>query len=259
MPESPYLPLYYNSEFIGDLVRDSSGKIHFEANVRSSIDFPKTSAEMLTFLENLLPEGTRQDWYLALRRIKSPDLFGWLKEYGHDPVGCITTGDATENESARDITKQVCDLVGRRQPLDAVFARQKSMLPGADFKMSLLVKDGKFFLPGGNTLTTHILKYGNELCLNETFCLTLMEKCGIEAAVPELLCLNGQEALLTRRFDRKQTPNGIVALDQRDFCQELKILSHFKYSVTHKQIASLSPRLILATTNARPLSDPVPA
>lgn len=241
MDDSPYLPLYFGHTHVGDLVREAPGKIRFEANMEAGIEFPESSAGMLAFLENLLPEGTRKDWYFALRRLKSPDLFGWLREYGADNIGFIHAAwNGDENDGVfRDVTRDIEILVGKRQP--AVFSRQKSLLPGVDLKVSLLARDDRFFIPGKDGLTSHILKYGNELCLNETFCLTLMAECGIDAAVPELICLNGQEALLTKRFDRKKVAGGIIALDQRDFCQELKIMSRFKYSVTHEQIAGLLP------------------
>lgn len=241
MDDSPYLPLYFGYTHVGDLVREAPGKIRFEANMDASVEFPESSTDMLAFLENLLPEGTRQDWYFALRRLKSPDLFGWLREYGTDNIGFVHAawdGDGDEG-IVRDVTREVEILVGKRQPV--VFSKQKSLLPGADLKVALLVRNGRFFVPGKEGLTSHILKYGNELCLNETFCLSLMAKCGIDAAVPEFLCFNGQEALLTKRFDRKKVAGRIIALDQRDFCQELKIMSRFKYSVTHGQIAGILP------------------
>lgn len=223
-----YIPIYQNGKFLGDLTLNDDESVSFEPNPLEPVP---PFEDMVNFLENLLPEGARDKWYKAMRRLPSNTTVGYLQKYGEDLAGNITCIKFRPGKPV-DRTKEILELIAEGAPLDATVKGQKSLLSGVDPKIAVIYDDGKFLMPNANNPSTHILKYNNQLCLNEHFCMRLMKSCGIPVANTELLCLEGKEVLLVERFDRKDGEKLLAA----DFCQVLSKSANEKYKVTWKEI-----------------------
>lgn len=225
------VPVYENENFLGDLVL-VNGDVRFEPNsLHSGFPIP----DVKNYLANALPEGERDRWYKALRHLPSETLVGYMQRYGEDLAGSLSCGVRNEALAApKDVTDEVAALIAEDAPLDAVIKGQKSLLSGADPKMAVILEGGRLFLPDAEHPSTHVLKYGNRLCLNEHFCMSLMRNVGIPAAVTELSCISGHEVLIVRRFDRMNGRRLFAA----DFCQLLGRGAGEKYRVTWPEIGA---------------------
>ena len=110
---------------------------------------------------------------------------------------------------------------------------------GAQAKTALLKKEGKWWIPGGMNATTHIikppigtLKDGTDMRLsveNEYFCLKFLSNTTIKTAEVHIQDFAGKKALVVKRFDRKETPTGLIRLPQEDYCQVFGVSSDKKY------------------------------
>lgn len=226
-----FVALYNGDEFVGDLIMEN-GEIRFEANPLASLP----SGDMPNFLENLLPEGDRDRWYKALRHLPRNNIIGYFQRYGEDLAGSLSSAPRGENGGEPvDATERIEALLSEGAPVDATIRAQKSLLAGADPKLAVIWRGGRLLMPDAAHPSTHILKCGNSLCLNEHFCMSLMERCGVRTAGTELLCLGGKEALLVRRFDRKNGERLMAA----DFCQLAGVGSGDKYRVRWEDIGKI--------------------
>lgn len=171
---------------------------------------------------------------------------------GEDLAGSLSCGNRNGvSATPKDVTGEVAALIAEDAPLDAVIKSQKSLLSGADPKMAVILEDGRPFLPDAGHPSTHILKYGNWLCLNEHFCMSLMRNIGIPAAITELSCISGHEVLIVRRFDRANNRRLFAA----DFCQLLGCGAGEKYRVTWQEIGACLDRWNISEKDRKHLFD----
>jgi serine/threonine-protein kinase HipA len=99
-------------------------------------------------------------------------------------------------------------------------------LAGAQDKLPLVFRNGRFSLPLGNTPSTHILKPEPErfpgLAGNEFFCLKLAAAIGLNAVPIEFRTIGSKPCVLVKRYDRREHSTSQVArVHQEDFCQAL--------------------------------------
>ncbi len=106
-------------------------------------------------------------------------------------------------------------------------------LAGAQDKLAVALIDGHIAIPMGGAPSTHILKPINRgfpsLIENESFCLDLASKVGLNTAKAALYQANGKPYLLIKRYDRTQVNQHTQRLHQEDFCQALGIVPEMKY------------------------------
>lgn len=229
-----FVPIYDKGKFLGDLILEEDS-VKFEPNPLEELPFDN----MKNFLENLLPEGARDKWYKTMRRLPSNSTVGYLQIFGEDLAGNLSSRkDDFLSKKPVDRTEVLLDLIEEGAPLDATVKGQKSLLAGADPKIAVIVDGDRFLMPNAKHPSTHILKYNNQLCLNEHFCMRLMERCEIPVAKTKLLCLRGKEVLLIERFDRRNGEKLVSA----DFCQLLGVSSGNKYKVSWKEIGECLDR-----------------
>ncbi|MGQ0642770.1 MAG: type II toxin-antitoxin system HipA family toxin [Gemmatimonadaceae bacterium] len=133
-------------------------------------------------------------------------------------------------------------------------------LAGAQPKIALFHKNGKWGRPLGRTPTTHILKPPSNqftgFAENEHLCLDLAEELGLSAASSTIRVLDDEVAVVVERFDRRPNEHRYRRLHQEDMCQALSVLPWGKYQneggpgiasiVGLIQEASLNPEVDLA-------------
>jgi serine/threonine-protein kinase HipA len=106
-------------------------------------------------------------------------------------------------------------------------------LAGAQAKTALLHRDGRWGVPSGAAATTHILKPAvtglDDHDLNEHLCLDAARRAGLTAAHTEIASFAEQTAVVVTRYDRRQTPEGVIRVHQEDLCQALAVPPARKY------------------------------
>ena len=268
--ESPTskLYVYLNERRIGAFARNSYNVLSFmyeekwlsdsENSIPLSLSLPlsqgKYSGDVVyNFLENLLPENAQLRHQLAMNvNIRATDSYSLLKKIGRDCVGALRFTANKEREvtdrlyGRKPITnKEIGDLIRNLDvvPLGINLSENKEFrisLAGFQNKTALLW-DKEWFIPIGETPTTHILKpkiggERNRLDLslsvpNEHFCLTLCREIGLSVANSKISDFDGESVLVVERFDRRVLENGdIVRLPQEDLCQALALSPDYKYN-----------------------------
>ncbi|MEM1178684.1 MAG: HipA domain-containing protein [Acidobacteriota bacterium] len=119
-----------------------------------------------------------------------------------------------------------------RRPL-LVGGELRLSLAGAQDKLALVYRDGAFFLPRGQSATTHILKteiegFDNTVA-NEFFCLRLASRLGLDVPAVDMRRVEDVQFLMVERYDRVARGQSIQRLHQEDFCQALGVVPERKY------------------------------
>lgn len=206
------------------------------------------------FFANLLPENDRLQRVMEREGLQITDVVGLLRHLGADCPGAISClpADAPpvkapgvlaedyaplEDRELAHIVRSLSDT--RRLPAEV---RDPSPVAGVQSKIALtLLPDGRFALPreGVKVPTTHILKvperrHGREARLEEASAL-LAAAVGLTVSVPTAMTIDGIDALLIERFDRR-IENGVVyRIHQEDFAQALGLPSELKYQRNGKE------------------------
>lgn len=248
------LDVYYLNHLAGHL--HQAGGLHFRYTptwladpdfVPLSPALPASSEEFgqevaTPFFENLLPEGAMRSAIARLRQVSEGNVFGLLAELGGECAGAISVLPAGQTPQQKigylEISK--ADLAtyianSRQTPLMVAEQEMRLSLAGAQQKLALKQEGARFFLPLGDSPSTHILKPPIEALpaiphsvINEGFCMRLAGACGLNVAHTEIL--REPEALLIQRYDRQTQPDGkLTRLHQLDFCQALSIPPAQKY------------------------------
>lgn len=100
---------------------------------------------------------------------------------------------------------------------------------GAQNKIPVLCKDGRFYLPTGSSPSNAIIKASDEFVRNEYLCTKLATLCSLSVSAMDIHDFNGTEALLINRYDRMVEDGKLIRLHQEDFCQALGIMPENKY------------------------------
>lgn len=194
------------------------------------------------FFVGLLPEyGIREK--IATNLGISPDNdFQLLKAIGRDCAGalCITAETISEvknNQYEHLTTMQLSELLNQLDDQPLLIGRKgvQLSLAGIQNKLPVISRNGEIYLGLDGTPSTHIIKPANpnfpDLVRNEYFCLQLARSCGLDAIDAQILPLQGTEALIVPRYDRKIVSGEIYRIHQEDFCQALSILPSCKYEI----------------------------
>ena len=246
---------------IGRVTQDQRGKLKFTydegwRNARAayplSLSMPLAASEhdhpaIDAFIWGLLPdnENVLSKWAQRFQ-VSARNAFALISNVGEDCAGAVQfvrldrvedvrddTQDAVEWISESDIAQRLsalrADHAAWRKPRDT----GQFSLAGAQPKTALLIQDGKWGVPSGRVPTTHILKPPTGAfdghAENEHFCLNLARELGLPAASSQVMRFNDEIAIVVQRYDRLQTPNGLVRVHQEDMCQALGVPPTQKY------------------------------
>ncbi|HEY2658996.1 MAG TPA: HipA domain-containing protein [Caulobacteraceae bacterium] len=245
----------------GELVRTNTGEMAFlyaedysaAGGLPLSMSLPIDheefgDVESRAYFSNLLPENNQLDAIMAREGLARDDVVGLLGHLGADCAGsvsCLPVGappvktpgvlaedyEPLEEAKLARIVRSLADA--QRLPAEV---DDPSPVAGVQSKIALTVlSDRRFALPraGLRVPTTHILKVperrnGGEARLEEAAAL-LAEAAGLEVSVPQALKIDGIDALLIERFDRRVDKGIVSRIHQEDFAQALGFPSELKY------------------------------
>lgn len=223
---------------------------------------PHRGDKVRTYFENLLPDSKDIRERLARRfNTGSTRAFELLAEIGRDCVGALeilpegVASAGTSPLQAEPLSEaQVAQVLRGTTTLNALGwggrdddARDdfRISIAGAQEKTALLLRDGEWCLPHGNTPTTHIFKLplgligGMKLDMrgsveNEWLCSLILREFGMPVATCHPLQFEDVKALVVERFDRTwwTHPSGdsrLIRLPQEDMCQATGASPEAKY------------------------------
>lgn len=258
------LTVLLSGRHAGMLRQDVSGRFSFEydpgwadeAGAYSlSLSMPMVrrthdDAVVRPFLEGLLPDdGERLKQLGRMHQVSAGNPFALLTHLGEDCAGAVqfVREDRLEEVLRRPAGAEVVwreeDEIGLDlRELVAIRAGEGSIsrgygyfsLAGAQPKLALLRKDGRWGVPHGRTPTTHILKPPairdvDGFAVNEHFCLRLARGVGVDAAESEVHSFGSETAIVVTRYDRAWRGEWPVRIHQEDVCQALSISPRTKY------------------------------
>ena len=219
---------------------------------------PHRGDKVRAYFENLLPDSKDIRERLARRfNTGSTNAFELLAEIGRDCVGALeilpegATSAGTSPLQAQTLSEaQVAQILRGTTTLNAMGWGGEAddfriSIAGAQEKTALLLQDGDWYLPHGNTPTTHIFKLplgligGMKLDMrdsieNEWLCSLILREFGLPVATCHPLQFEDVKVLVVERFDRAWWPHPsgdsrLIRLPQEDMCQATGVPPEAKY------------------------------
>jgi len=229
----------------------------------------------LPFFAGLLPDGDLRRRIANYLHISETSTLRLLDALGGECAGTISIerdaddgdGDGTPGDTGATAPSGYSELSddelsaaiqgSERRPLLIPDGAARLSLAGAQDKLPLFRRDGRWFKPLGGSPTTHILKPSAigfpDIVANEFLCMRLAGKLGLGVAKVEMVTL-GRPVLVVERYDRRATEDGVERMHQEDFCQASGIMPDRKYqSDGGPGFADLSH--IIRNSCARPVQD----
>lgn len=273
------LSVFISGEQAGTLRMDESGQIRFRylagySGVPLSLSMPLGKEEfgdrvVRPYLMGLLPDDPAVRRQTARRfNVSGENPFQLLRFVGLDCPGAVQICPSGEEDSLLRkaiLVPEDDSSIGQRlseisQETESswILEDEHWSLGGAQAKIALRFSDGFWYRCEGSAATTHILKPGISglrlQALNEFACMKLASMAGIFVSRVEYRAFSGQPAIVVKRFDRFEGPDGSVKrLHQEDFCQALSVLPSKKYASdggpNTTQIISLLKRTSAAEEN----------
>ena len=251
------LVTYLNSQRTGTLEQDDSGLIQFTYDQKwldnpdaiplsRSLPLQEESfrgKNARPFFAGILPEEGPRVKIAAILGISDKNDFAMLEKIGGECAGAVCllpeesappkSGDNTQRELTENELFDIVDELPRK-PLMAGTEGLRLSLAGAQDKLPLIFKDGRFALPLGNTPTSHILKPESErfpgLASNEVYCMSLAKKVGLSVPDTRYIQIGDKPCILVERYDRFSDEHGKrQRIHQEDFCQALGYPPEKKY------------------------------
>lgn len=252
MPQAE-LNVFWGDDQVGSLYSRPNGRVRFAYSpewlagpaLPISISLPcrpeaHDAAVSSNFFDNYIPEGDIKTELARSRHFSFHDIYMFLREFGKDMAGALTIQEhqpACTHSNYEDITATLEDILAKRDVLSPVnlfvLLDANLSLAGAQDKLPVLYRDGRFFLSRGNAPTSHIIKPAHALFRdmphNEHFCMTLAGKIGLDVQTVDIVRLGGTPVYMIKRFDRYEKNDQIFRLHQEDFCQALSVPAIRKY------------------------------
>ncbi len=243
----PKLNVYFDDQLIGKISTTDGISIQFsyaeiwlenETAFPISVSIPLTAAPIHNklannFFVNLLPEERIRKRTCEKLGISEGNNYELLKLIGGDCAGALTILEEGKQPPRKQDNYQPISekqLAKWSQGDQYAFAEVagaddvRLSLAGAQDKLPVKVVDGKFFLPTGNSPSTHILKFASHfshLPENETFTTMLGRAVGVETVDIELYQTSKSRIAVVKRYDRMQVDGVYTRIHQEDFCQAL--------------------------------------
>lgn len=282
---------YMNGELVGSLKKHSNGAHSFQYD-QTWIDNDKArplslslklqlsaihSDAVINYFDNLLPDNPQvRDRIVTRYKVVSKQPFDLLKEVGKDSVGAIMMLPPEQPYQKEPLNYEIL----KEQKLEAVLSAYKSEIPlgmleeeedfrisvaGAQEKTALLLLEGKWCIPKGNTPTTHIIKLPigeieqvnatldlKDSVENEYLCIELARELGFKVPNVEIIKTKNIKALAVERFDRlwNRDRTKLLRLPQEDICQVFGKPSSIKYESDGGPGIAEIMKLLMGSSNA---------
>lgn len=243
------------NEAVGILSEDEYGRLNFEYSeswlnnpdaypISIKLNLEKKifeDFECKSFFSGLLPEDLIKEKIAKKLKISEDNNFSLLEILGGDCAGAISLESFLKKKNSAthepklieesDLKKILLRL--EEEPLLTSEGIRLS-LAGAQNKIALLKKKNKFYIPGSNEITTHIIKPNirkfKDTVFNEFICMSLAKLCNLDVAHVDIGFTEDLPYLIIQRFDRVKFGNGkLKRVHQEDFCQALGISPEKKY------------------------------
>lgn len=278
-----------NGRVVGTVYQDAHSNFRFmyeeswrhgEESYPLSLSMPLTAKEhkhraIHAYLWGLLPDNDRTlEHYGRMFGVSPRNPVSLLEHIGADCAGAVQFVSPNRRSELEGPNPRIqVDWIDEAEIARELRSAKETGLPGHDTrtvgrfslagaqpKIALFHKDGKWGRPRGRTPTTHILKPpSNQFAAfaeNEHLCLDLAQELGLGAASSSIQAFDDEVAIVLERFDRLPNGNRYRRLHQEDMCQALSVLPWGKYqndggpgvaSITALiQEASLDPEVDLA-------------
>ena len=249
------LSVYLNQILVGELSMDAHGDMQFfyHDTYLQEKHHPALSQSLplvpqvyqaracRPFFSGILPEAHLRAAIARQLGFSEHNDFALLAAIGGECAGAVSLLPVTAvpndlKPSYRILDDQAVSHILQTMVQKPMLAGEDGVrlsLAGAQDKLAIALIDGQIAIPMDGAPSTHILKPINRdfpsLIENESFCLDLARKIGLNAVETSLHETEGTPYLLVKRYDRIHTEQGIQRLHQEDFCQALGIIPEMKY------------------------------
>lgn len=203
----------------------------------------------LNFMHNLLPDSMEERLSLAHSvGVQSKNALSLLSKIGHDCTGGVSFSGSKEPPNTewqyREIsTDELDQLVTQRKSFLPFFGHYRPCISGTQRKTTLTKLNGKWYVPQGQSLSSHIIKYPMDAITqsnsvlnmsssieNEFICTQTAKELGFNVPNIEIIeTESGAKALAVERFDRCFGDGVVSRRHQEDFCQVFGVPEHKKY------------------------------
>ncbi|MCA3968220.1 HipA domain-containing protein [Vibrio vulnificus] len=252
-----------NNMLVGQFVQQSKTNVSFsysdewlayDSAFPISLSLPLVRGECsafnaLNFIHNLLPDLKEERLSLAHSvGVQSIDAFNLLSKIGHDCTGGISFTESRQAPNIgweyRDIsTSELNELITQRKSFLPFFGEYRPCISGTQRKTTLTRLNGKWYVPQGKSISSHIIKYPMDTIAqsnsvldmsssveNEFICNQIAKELGFNVPNVEIIATeSGAKALAVERFDRSFGERSVSCRHQEDFCQILGVPEHRKY------------------------------
>ena len=225
---------------------------------------------MRPFFAGLLPEESQRQRIAAYLGLAESDDFSMLEAIGGECAGALEIISHGKTPHGASDTLSPCDdarllEIVKSLPYRPMLAGETGLrlsLAGAQSKLPVVFRDGRFYLPENGTPSTHILKpelseWFEGIVANEHCCMTLARAIGIPAAETRIVDVGDIPCLLVTRYDRAtDSATGLTRrIHQEDFCQALGRPPEQKYQADGGPLAREVVRLIRDGWSSMPAKD----
>jgi serine/threonine-protein kinase HipA len=226
------------------------------------------------WLDGLLPEGRARSRLADLAGVDPDDPVAFLRAYGRDTTGALVLVPAGTSPSSEDTRPphltddEIGALLGEAARDGA--ADQITSITGLEAKIALTRTSSGWARPAGGRPSTHIVKLGrparstaHDLIDTEHAALELARRAGLGTVQSDLHTFGSRRAIVVRRYDRLERPDGTVdRLHQEDAAQLLgldtrdpdrkfqrgRALPSLREIATRLLVLGVDPRSLLALT-----------
>ena len=218
------LKVYYQNELLGFIDKINEKQWNFIS------EKPELSKKLMIqesckdYFENLLPEENEREFFANIARCNVLDSWTLLYHFGRESAGTFTIIPenqifSTDNSYTEIDVIHLDEMIEQRivKTERGFVSGMRMSIAGSQHKIMLSYIDWKYFIPDGNTPSTHILKPESnqdypDATINEYFCIRLAKKLGLD--VPEIYfdIIGNSGCYIVERFDRKDG-NRIHTLD----------------------------------------------
>ncbi|MBE4029972.1 serine/threonine protein kinase HipA [Vibrio parahaemolyticus] len=201
------------------------------------------------FIHNLLPDLKEERLSLAHSvGVQSDDTFNLLSKIGHDCAGGISFTKSRQASNIgweyREISaSELNELVTQRKSFLPFYGDYRPCISGTQRKTTLTRLNGKWYVPQGKSISSHIIKYPMDTIAqsnsvldmsssveNEFICNQIAKELGFNVPNIEIITAeSGAKALAVKRFDRCFGDGVVTRRHQEDFCQIFGVPEHLKY------------------------------
>ena len=251
----PNLDVYFDQQLIGQISTADGVNIQFsylESWLKNETSFPISVSIPLTadpiknetannFFVNLLPEERIRKRTCEKLGISEGNNYELLKRIGGDCAGALTIVEGgvqplnKQNDYEPISRQQLANWSRGDQYAFSQVAGDDDVrlsLAGAQDKLPVKVVGEDFFLPKGDSPSTHILKFASHfshLPENETFTTMLGRAIGVETVNISLHKTSKSRIAVVERYDRIENNGVYTRTHQEDFCQALGMHPKEKY------------------------------